>query len=170
MLQSCQNFSFTIYEFIVKRKFFNYSIYHAVHIELRYRWPFSLNKLETYVLSNSSNSPLPCPIHPLNLGLKDVWDIFIFLAESFLTIVHTCMLFQSGFSHVFDVYSEPIEIVWQYHLSHYPIRDMNPYIGAVTVNGNIYFYWNYSEWFLCNSDLRINAPAAMKKIMRIEHF
>ena len=30
MLQGCQNLCFTIYEFIVKRKFFNYSIYHAV--------------------------------------------------------------------------------------------------------------------------------------------
>ena len=47
--------------------------------------------------------------------------------------------------HVFVVYSKPIEIVWQYHLSvylsYYPIRDMNPSI-ALSVNGNIYYYWN----------------------------
>ena len=39
----------------------------------------------------------------------------------------------------FVVYSEPIEIVWRYHLSlylsHYPIRDVNPSISAI--NGNI---------------------------------
>ena len=40
------------------------------------------------------------------------------------------------FSHVFVVYSEPIEILWREHLSfylyHYPIRDMNPSIGAIS--------------------------------------
>ena len=36
---------------------------------------------------------------------------------------------------MFVVYSEPIEIVWRQHLSfnlsHYPIRVMNPSIGAI---------------------------------------
>ena len=45
-------------------------------------------------------------------------------------------LIQSGFSHVFGVYSEPIETVWRLHLSfylsHYPIRVMNPLIGAIS--------------------------------------
>ena len=45
-------------------------------------------------------------------------------------------LTQSGFSHVFVVYSEPIEIVWRKHLSfylsHHPIRVMNPLIGAIS--------------------------------------
>ena len=56
--------------------------------------------------------------------------------------VHS-LLIQLGFSHLFVVYSEPIEIVWRSHLSfylsHYPIRVMNP-----SVNGNIYYYWNHS--------------------------
>ena len=34
---------------------------------------------------------------------------------------------QSEFSHVFGVYSEPIEIALQYHLSHHPIRDESLY-------------------------------------------
>ena len=29
-------------------------------------------------------------------------------------------LIQSGFSHVFSAYSEPIEIAWQYHLQGVP--------------------------------------------------
>ena len=39
-------------------------------------------------------------------------------------------------SHVFVVYSEPIEIAWQYLLSFYHIiqLEMTPYIGAITVN------------------------------------
>ena len=49
---------------------------------------------------------------------------------------------------MFVTYSEPIENVWRsplsFYLSHYPIRIMNPPIGAITVNGNIYFYWNFS--------------------------
>ena len=61
--------------------------------------------------------------------------------------VHHQRLIQSGFSHVSVTYSEPIDIVWRQHLSfylsHYPIRDMNPLIGAITLNGNIYFHWNY---------------------------
>ena len=44
--------------------------------------------------------------------------------------------FNQGFSHVFVVYSKPIEIVWCYHLSfylsHYPIRVMNPVIIAIS--------------------------------------
>ena len=56
----------------------------------------------------------------------------------FLTLVCRVYLrlIQSGFSHVFVVYSEPIEIVWRWHLSFYlwhlsfylsdyPIRVMN---------------------------------------------
>ena len=46
-------------------------------------------------------------------------------------------LIQSGMSHVFVVYSEPIEIAWQYHLSfylsYYPIRDDSLY-RRYTVN------------------------------------
>ena len=61
--------------------------------------------------------------------------------------VHHQRLIQSGFSHVSVTYSEPIDIVWRQHLSFYPshylIRDMNPLIGAITLNGNIYFHWNY---------------------------
>ena len=45
-------------------------------------------------------------------------------------------LIQSGFSHVSVVYSEPIEIEWRkdlsFYLSHYPIRVMNPSIGAIS--------------------------------------
>ena len=45
-------------------------------------------------------------------------------------------LIQSGFSHVFVVYSEPIEIVGRkrlsFYLSHYPIGVMNPYIIAIS--------------------------------------
>ena len=37
---------------------------------------------------------------------------------------------------MFVVYSEPIEIAWlehlSFYLSHYPIRDMNPLIDAIT--------------------------------------
>ena len=37
---------------------------------------------------------------------------------------------------MFDVYSEPIEIVWRLHLSfylsYYPIRVKNPSIGAIS--------------------------------------
>ena len=60
--------------------------------------------------------------------------------DSFGPLPHTCLPIPfapdpvAGFSHVFGVYSEPIEIVWRWHLSfylsHYPIRDMNPLIGA----------------------------------------
>ena len=53
--------------------------------------------------------------------------------------LNTCMprllasLIQSGFSHVFVVYSEPIDIVWQYYLSIYLIiKVMNPSIGAIS--------------------------------------
>ena len=51
---------------------------------------------------------------------------------------------------MFVVYSDSIEIV-SFYLSHHPI--MKSYIGDITVNGNIYFYWNYScpfpwkSWF-----------------------
>ena len=57
-------------------------------------------------------------------------------------------LIQSGFSHVFGVYSKPIEIAWQYplsiYLSHHPMRDGSLCRGK-TLNWNIYFYWNFIE-------------------------
>ena len=69
---------------------------------------------------------------------------FIYKTDLYICIIHSCMrLIQSGFSHVFGVYSEPIEIVWRLHLyfyiSLYPIRDkfLN---RRYTQNGNIYFY------------------------------
>jgi len=61
-------------------------------------------------------------------------------------------LIQSGFSHVFVVYSEPIEI----YLSIYLIIQSELWIlqSVLSVNGNIYFYWNYDEFCLIPRDLK----------------
>ena len=74
---------------------------------------------------------------------KDTQIILKQLVEHFLELQYNTMsrfysnitvqqrLIQSGFSHVFVVYSKPIEIVSiSFQLSHYPIREMNPLIGA----------------------------------------
>ena len=78
------------------------------------------------------------------LNLLHIWNY----------LYHSCMPsplapepIRSGFSHVFVVYSEPMA-VWRYggniYLSIYLIIQSELWI-LKSVNGNIYFFWNYSD-------------------------
>ena len=81
-----------------------------------------------------------------------LWSVHITIYTILFKLIHTCVRvhqrqIQSGFSHVFGVYSEPIKNCMAVssiflYLS-FAMRDKSLFRG-LTENGNIYFYWNYS--------------------------
>ena len=74
---------------------------------------------------------------------------------------------------MFFIYSEPLEIVWRYHLSFYLIFQLELWIlyPAISVNGNIYFYWNYSEYFSLAINLETKAYESLSEtlILSLQH-
>ena len=51
---------------------------------------------------------------PAHVAIKDIWFFKLVLVPLRIIMRFHQRLIQSGFSHVFGVYSEPIEIAWQY--------------------------------------------------------
>ena len=77
---------------------------------------------------------------------KDILKVFVNVIFVYRSNTSVCRvhwrLIQSGFSHVFVVYSEPIEIVWRYnnYLSIYLIIQLEIWIlqSTLSVTGHIY--------------------------------
>ena len=104
------------------------------HSEQRTVLPFHsvlfFSKISVLFRSFSNHSNI---FHGFVISFRTMGSFFIVLfvlmkERSFpgTTLPSACLI-QSGFSHVFGVYSKPIEIAWQYplsiYLSHHPMRD-----------------------------------------------